>query len=512
MMVIRPGRTGRRRIVGLSVCSVLATFSFADPGRANLFTHILREAGEAGGKAAGHAGHAGSHLGAVGKAAAHLKSLAGAPKGALAAHATPEGHWQFVNREGHVFTAGTTDEMRRVLPTLAPEAAAGEGKLSLYLSEDSIFHNRAALDTLPKDATLHVVTDSGSYALTRSGSGGAARISVKLKPHLTIDATDWSGFDEAVSVLSRSLNKSNIRTIALEPGAPNRLPSAPRLDPTTKLPQVDQLDPVHLAAAFRSIRGQTVLVTGRVDNGKVVFSPSKGPELTRDVDELVSAASQNDVNLVILHSDATRQPGGRNWLWQTVEVGGLKNASTSATFGDFLDALGARRGGFQLESTREGFGRVHVAAKPADGAVSLSGKANNAFDETIGHVTGEIVTKAAEIHIRDDSTQKEHDARLIAGIPTYIQIPYLIGLVAGLIGWATVRSWWARVWPPHVAAPAARRLARWLNAAPRALAFLLVFLPIVGIPALIWQGLVTTWQTVTGPFRWFNRRFLRREV
>ena len=130
-------------------CALLAIVR-PEVTNANVFTHIVREAGEAGGKAAGHGF---SHLGPVGKAAAHLKLLPNAPKGALAAHATPEGHWQFVNREGQVYTAGTPDELKRVMPTLAPEAiAAGESKLTLYVSEDSLFDNRTALSQLPADS------------------------------------------------------------------------------------------------------------------------------------------------------------------------------------------------------------------------------------------------------------------------------------------------------------------------------------------------------------------------
>jgi len=150
----------RRGAVVVAIALAALMMAAPPPAAANWLTHILREAGEVGGKGALHAP---SHLGPIGKAAVHLKGLQGAPKGALAAHATPEGHWQFINRDGHVFTAGTPDEMRRVLPTLAPDAAAaGETKLSLYLSEDSIFRNRAALDHLPRDAEMHAAEEDAA--------------------------------------------------------------------------------------------------------------------------------------------------------------------------------------------------------------------------------------------------------------------------------------------------------------------------------------------------------------
>ncbi len=70
--------------------------------QANWFLKITREAGEAGTKTAR------SGVAVLDRAAAHIKALPPTAKGAtLAAHATPEGHWKFVNRNGDVFTAGT---------------------------------------------------------------------------------------------------------------------------------------------------------------------------------------------------------------------------------------------------------------------------------------------------------------------------------------------------------------------------------------------------------------------
>lgn len=495
----------RRGAVVIAVAALMMAAPL--PAAANWLTHILREAGEAGGKGALHAP---SHLGPIGKAAVHLKGLQGAPKGALAAHATPEGHWQFINRDGHVFTAGTPDEMRRVLPTLAPDAAAaGETKLSLYLSEDSIFRNRAALDNLPRDAEMHAVTSYGTFPVARTGAGG---LSVRIKPNLVIDVAEQSLFDETMFALGRQLNKSNIRTLAFEPGAPKTLSAAPKLDPQTKAPLVDQIDPEGIATAFSAIRGQTALVTARVEDGKLSIRPASGPEISRDIGPLLDAAKAHDVNLIILQSDAGRQAGGRNWLWQRIEVGGLKDASGAANLGDFLDALASRRGGFRVEAALDGPGRVHISAVPDGNAGSLVGDATSTLGELVGHVTGEVITKSAEIYSRDQSQQREIDGRLIPGIPTSIQIPYLASVVFGILAWATSRSWWRRIWPSKPRAEGEGRVARMLRAIPRELVYLLIFLPVVGFPAFLWHVLVSTWNTILAPFRWFRRRFLLREV
>jgi hypothetical protein len=487
----------------LSVAAILIAVSLTSPASANWLTHILKEAGEAGGKAGRHA-H--PELGAAGKAAKHLGDLADAPKGALAAHATPEGHWTFVNREGQTFTAGTADELKRVGSALTPEA--GEGKLTLYLSEDSVFTNKQHLDKLPKDADLYVVTDHGAYPVTRAGNAGKS-LSLKLKPNLSIDLADKDLFQETISYLSRPLNKSGIRAIALEPGSSNLLSAAPRFDAATKAALVDKLDPVHLNRAFSGIRGQTAVVVGRVDNGKLFFKPQSGPEMSRDVEELLSAARQNDVNLVLLHADTPLQPGGQNWLWQKIEVGGFDDAIGKQTFGDFLDALAARRAPMSIDATREGLGRVRISAV-ADEAGGVVSSIKPTLGEVIEHITGEVITKAAEIHVRDDSSQKEIDGQLIPGIPTYIQIPYLMGIVLGILGWATSRSWWGRIWAPPARAEGEGRLAQWLRGAPNFLAYLLLFLPVAGMPAFAWYAMKQFWASVTAPFRWIWSKLRRR--
>lgn len=489
----------------------LVVLTLPNATNANIFTHIVREAGEAGGKAASHGF---SHLGPVGKAAAHLKIMPNAPKSALAAHATPEGHWQFVNREGQVYTAGTPAELQRVMPTLAPEAvAAGESKLTLYVSEDSLFDNRAALSQLPTDSQLHVVTgNNNAFAVTRTGTAASPILQARIKPNLIVELGDRDLFNETLSYLNRPLNRANIRTIAIEPGAKKHVPSAPVTDPVSKLPQVDRLDPENLTTAFGSIRGQTVLLTGHTSGGKITFSPASGPEVTRDISELVSAAQRSDVNLVILHSEASRQPGGRNWLWQTIEVGGMADASKAATFGDFFDALAQRRGGFQMSAAHEGVGRVQLSALPDAASTGMTSDASSFIEEVVGHVTGEIITSAVEVHARDKQAVDEYEARFIPGIPSYIQIPYFISLVCGLFAWPVSRHWWRWIWPSRPAALPERRAKRLLRSLPREAAFFLAFIPLAGFPALMWQLISQTWLTVTAPFKWFKRRFFAREV
>lgn len=468
------------------------------PAQANWLTALTKGAGKT-------AGHIHPNLGALERAAGHLAELPqGSKAGALAAHATPEGHWQFANKDGQLFTAGTPDEMKRVAAALMPEGVPN-GKLSLYLSEDSVFTDRHILDSLPKDADLHLVSEKGAFKLTRASDGA---LSAEIKPNVKIAITEKAAFDDALNFLTKPLNKSNIRTLALQPGEAKYLSSAPKLDPATKTPLVDAIDPDSLAQGMSSLRGQTALMVGRIEGEKIIFQPARGGEITRNLDDVLGAARENDVNLVLLHAETPRQPGGRNWLWQTIEIGGFTDAIAKSTFADFIEVFASRRGAMHISAAGESTGRVRLSAVP-DAAGTVA-DVQETLGEWAGHVTGDIAMKALEVHARDEASDRELDARLIPGIPTYIQIPYFIGIFCGLVAWDTSRGWWRRIWAPRLRQEGEGRALHWLKSLPNTVSYLLVYLPVAGYPAMLWHAAVQTWATVTAPFRWLRKVFRRR--
>ncbi|HWK32094.1 MAG TPA: hypothetical protein VNR51_00245, partial [Hyphomicrobium sp.] len=329
-------------LMGVTASTVLlfaVAVTVAQAGWLSRLARVGNEAGEVGAKA--------TRIGIVDleRAASHLRTLPAETRGtALAAHATPEGHWKFVNRDGDVFTAATPSELQRAVPTLLPQSTLGS-QLDIYLGEETVFRDRALLKDLPSGARLHLVAGTDAYPLRAiSGGNGSEFLYAQMRPHLLVALRDGALFKEAVAQLERPLSRSSIRTLALEPGAPSTLSSYPRIDADSKAALVDAVEPAALARALTSVRGQTVLVTGRAEDNLLYFRPSSGAEQSIKLSELKRAAADADVNLVLLHAATPHQPGGRNWLWQRIAVGGLDDALKRATLGDFLDALGARHG------------------------------------------------------------------------------------------------------------------------------------------------------------------------
>lgn len=489
---------------------VLAGVPSPDSAEAGWITRIGRLGGEAGGVGA-KAGKAAGIGGALGEAASVMAKLPPAEKGAaaLAAHATPEGHWKFVNREGEVFTAANAEELAHVTQTLAPELASG-GKLSLYLSDDAVFAQRGLLKDLPADAELHLVSGHESYKLVRTSSAGEVGLAAEIRPNVSLALTESDLFREAVFHLGRPLKKSSIRLLSLSPGGPKGLGTVPRFDPVKKTALVDEVDPAALTGALSNVKGQTVMLTGRVDGERLIYRGASGADEAIDIASLKGAAEAADVNLILLDSPANRQPGGRNWMWQEVKVSGLDEALENKTFADFLDTLGGSNGALSVTAARDSYGRIAVQAMPVDtSVVPVPPAVSETWSEILGETTGHLAVRSVHVFARDREREEELDARFIPGIPSWLQILYLGSVIAGLIAWETTQRWWSRIWPPEARADYGSAIGYGAARMARLLAFVFLFLPFAGGPAILWLFLLQLWEAILTPFRflrWIGRK------
>lgn len=509
----------RSRFRNVAVAAVAGFIAVAvwQPASAGWLSAISRGAGAAA--EVGVAGKAAKlGIASLERAATIVRELPATAKGtAVAAHLTQEGHWKFVSRSGEVFTAGTPQELARAIPTLAPEVAEGKA-LSLYLTEQTVFEGRAALKDLPAAAELNVVVGHDTYRLVRKASGGSEGLFAEVRPNIVVELAERSLFDEAVWQLARPLKKADVRVLSLTPGGPERLASVPKFDPVTRAAEIDAVNPYKLPEALSSLRGQTVLVTGHAEGDMLRFSPAAGAEGVIPLKQLTAAAEAADVNLVVLQQAAGRQPGGRNWLWQRVEVKGLDDALTRATFADFLNALAASRGQLAVTATTEGYGRVVVRATPSGSAASatggglvdwVGGLADDLTGHMAPHVTGHVLTSAVHAHMRNSERQKELDRRILPFLPADIQFGYIGSIVLGLLGWGTSVAWWRRLWPPEKRGEYAGALGYNLARLVRGLLFMLVYLPVVGPFSFLVQVAINTWEMIVAPFRLIRRLWHR---
>ena len=94
-----------------------------------------------------------------------------------------------MNKAGETFTAGTPEELKRAAAVLLPEAKA-DAKLSLYVTQDTVFQNRSALKELPKGIELSVVIGDESYHILKHAEGASARLFAEVRPSLFLELAE----------------------------------------------------------------------------------------------------------------------------------------------------------------------------------------------------------------------------------------------------------------------------------------------------------------------------------
>lgn len=411
-----------------------------------------------------------------------LASLPAAQRGlALAAEASPEGHWTFANVAAERFTTASPEELKRVLPTLAPEANKPGTRLTLLLTEETIFRQRQHVQSLSlagdRRTDLMIAVDAAAYPLLRRGE----RYYAEVRSNLLVELTERRLFDEAVWQLAHPLKRATIRVVALEPGGPASVSSTPRLDPQTKRTLTDQVAPSALIAALRTLGGQMVMLTARRDGDALVFRPSSGPEQTLPLQDVFAAADAADVNLVLLQSATPRQPGTRSWLWQRVSVGRLHDALGRDHLADFLNAVASPQGRLLVAVEDLSAGRVRIAARPMRDESTPRTGIGEAITDLVSNIAGQVVVSGVEASLRNRARQAELDKRLVPGIPSIVQWIYLGLLALGLLGHYVARGWWAGIWPPEARESYGNAFGHLAARAIRSALYFALFVPLAAL-------------------------------
>ena len=409
------------------------------------------------------------------------KQPAGQKEMALAAEATGEGHWTFANAKGERFTAGTPDEMKRVLPTLLPGAAKAEPRITLVVTEDTVFRQRAHFLALAlgqdRRTDLLVAVDREGYPLLRRGD----RLYAGIRPGLLVELTERRLFDETVWQLAHPLRHASIRVLALEPGGPASIAPSPRMDAQTQRPLTDFVAPASLVFALRTLRGQTVILTARREGETFMFRPSSGPDQSLAAADVLAAAEAADVNLVVLQSATPRQPGTRSWMWQRVSVTRLDDAVGRAHIADFLNSLATPQARLLVSASEERPGRIRLRAVPLAEDSSARSGLEAAWNTMSSSITGQVVISGVEASLRDRVRQVELDRRLLPGIHSLIQWSYLGLLALGLAGHAVASAWWSRIWPAEQREGYGSGLGFQAARVVRTCAYAVLFVPLVAL-------------------------------
>ena len=398
----------------------------------------------------------------------------------LAASASQEGHWTFVNAKGERYTAATPDEMARMPSVLAPSAAFPKTPLLLVVDEDAVFKADAALKALPTFAAIQLSTVTGVYKLDR----GPPR-TVAVTPKLRIELSDRASFDESLAQLDRSFGRFGPRVIALVPGAAAVLTAKPVLEAQEI---AERIDPYRLADALSGMGGQTVLVTGRLAAGLLHFQDPSGAERSLNAADVIAAAARADVNLVVLETTSGRQPGVRNWLWLKAAVAGVEAVGAHPTLGALVGQFATEAQPLTLRITTARDNRVTLVGTVGGTSKSTVGglvdTITRAASGLSNDVTGRIEPIAIHMYLTSAERQLELDRRIFASVPSSFTWVYIALLVIGLIGAPTSWRWWSSLWPPEQRAEYSNAFGYQAARAAKLAIFAVLVMPVVALGAV----------------------------
>ena len=435
-------------------------------------------------------------------------------KGAIAAEALDGGAWRLRNAAGETITATSAEGVRGALSGVAGDSTS----VTFYVGEETAFGAREPLSALPADIKLQLAIENASYPLLRQGAGVGARLFAELNGGVLLALKDRGLFGEALWQLQRPLGKSGIRVLALDSAGPKMLSAIGKRGPEG-LPLAEPLDPAAFAAVLPSIRGQTIIVTGKVDGAALRFSSNSGVTSSVPVADLMAAAEQSDVNFLLLDSGALRQPGGTTWLWQERGIAHLDIAMAKATLGDFIAALSRGQERLIVDADWGVSGHFRLSVKPAtaDAPAASGALPPKSFGESTVAFAVELAAKIAEhvtpqattVSLNSRDTQWDLDNRLFPGIPAGLQIVVAGSWVLGLIACYETRRWWAFL---------QRRLAgmtppfSWPGRIGSEVLCWLLFAPLIGwltfdvmVVKILWEQVMGMVRLLLWPFRRLSR-------
>jgi hypothetical protein len=491
------------------------------PAEANWFTRIVKEAGDIADSGL-DAGKIAIQRGAprsVGRIADAVQRIKKRDKQAavVGAAAVGPGEWTFVNAAGEVFTAANADELARVRKVLLPDADPRRAT-KIVVSQTALFGDIKGLTAAFPDAELAVAYGRDkTYALRgipKPVTAEAPAWRLRVRSNVDLALSTRANMTAALEVLERKIRRDKLTVMAVRQSKPS--PGArPRASKDAAGIAGLEVAEADVAAAMAGLRGRTVVLTGRISGDTLTYRTAVGFDRELALAPIREAAARNDVTLLLVNSPSPRQPGVRNWLWQKASVSGLDDALKQPDLAGLVDKLAEGSGRMVASVEKTGPYRTVLVIEPEPSSLNLpgSGLIGDITATVISETTGNLLTRAIEMDATSAARQDELDWRLIPLVPSVLQLGYLVSFVLGLFGLPFLRVWWRKVWPPEMASEYASRVGLFLARVVRGLVFLIVFLPLAGIPAAIANFGYSLWGYIMLPFRvlfWIASKFRRR--
>ncbi|MDA9009431.1 hypothetical protein N9K16_05680 [Alphaproteobacteria bacterium] len=416
--------------------SVLTNSPQAEAGLFSSLTKVASKAGKAG-KVAG-AGKGILSAGGLSK----LKTVGAAA--VLLEVAPGGGGLRYVDELGKAIKFGDAPSVSK----LADEFNIPKGKpVEVFADIDTIATGHPDVLNIAKSDSLFLVGKNNTklpVSVSRNN-----KLVVEFADGVKVAASDAKLFQEAAVHLNRAPNLANVRQIALSNDA--KITDLPQVAfRQDGLPVVGGMSPDGIETAFSIIKGQSALLSGKIEDGFLIYKTGLTKTGRVSLDRLKKAASDANVDLTIIDSGSTRQ----------AKIGSASKISAklakARTNADVYSTLTPKGQELVINASQDIRGRVQIAAiairpNKADELASTVAEESTSLAADVADyaLMRAAVHGARAIHVysNDEDRTVELANRFIPGIPSWIQYLAIANLALGLFSSISGWRFWRRVWP-----------------------------------------------------------------
>lgn len=326
-----------------------------------------------------------------------------------------------------------------------------EKQVEVFADIDTLATSHPDVLNIAKSDNLFLVGKNNTKLLVSVGRDNklAVEFAPNVKVRVAVASGDTKLFQEASVHLNRAPNLANIRQIALSNDA--KLTDLPQVAfRQDGLPVVGGISPDGIETAFSIIKGQSALLSGKIEDGFLLYKTGLTTTGRVSLDRLKKAASDANVDLTIIDIGSTRQ----------AKIGSASKMSAklaqARTNADVYSTLTPKGQELLIDASQDIRGRVQITAiatKPnkADGLTSKAAidTTSLAADVADYALMRAAVYGARAIHVytNDEDRARELANRFIPGIPSWIQYLAIVNLALGLFSSISGWRFWRRVWP-----------------------------------------------------------------
>lgn len=398
-----------------------------------------------------------------------------------------DGQWNVIQRDG---TRITIDKLVKQQSTSSKHGA-------FVVRESGLPKHLQQFNNIPHDWPVLIQGKKGRLFELHRGNPSAL---IYKKVRLTV--SNISDIKDGLWMLQRPAVDNTVRLFQIE----NHSTSVPFKNIYGSRASIESIAVNQLMDTMRLLRNQTLVVSGRVVNGKLLAGTHKTSYLS--IKKIQQLADENDIHLVVIDSDRPKQVLKN--ISQLMEKAVKNNTSLYQSMGDFFDRLkdSSNPGFMELITSRSGNNQFVIQWINRDRVET--GSITNKSAEIIMDVPVHILLHSVIMQMPDRERSRELDARIIPNVSSWITFYIIMSTVLGFVALGSSWILWRKIWRLEKRNEYKYLIGFVLSWTLHRILFILLFIPVLGTFSFIWMILSVFYKViyfiVFKPARWLYQR------